>query len=287
MLSIIGIVMTFVLLFGSYIQSGGKIEIILRALPHELPMIFGAGLGAYLLANKEDVIKNSIGKIKTCFTGAHWNKQDFTDILILLFLLLKTAKQKGIPALEAHIEKPAESTIFQQFPKITQDHFATPFICDTLRMITMSFEDPMQMEDMMQKQIDKHHHEAVSGCDAIQGFADGMPAIGIVAAVLGVIKTMASIDSPPVILGGMIGGALVGTFLGVFLAYCFFAPFASKSKSYLEQDGQFYLIIRDIIVSHLRNNAPQVSVEIGRGLIPTKFQPSFAELEEVLNNAKI
>jgi chemotaxis protein MotA len=150
----------------------------------------------------------------------------------------------------------------------------------------MSLEDPYQIEDAMQRLLDKHHHEILAPGDALQNMADGLPAIGIVAAVLGVIKTMSSIDKPPTILGQMIGGALVGTFLGVFIAYCFVGPIATKVKAFHNQDGQFYMIIRDVIVSHLKGNAPQVSVEIGRGNVPTKYQPTFFELEQHMSELK-
>ncbi len=287
MLPIIGIAIVLVMVFGVYIASGGKIDIILHALPHELAMIFGAAIGAFLVGNKGDVAKNSLKDVAKCFKGTKWGKQDYQDLLCLMFMLTKTIKSKGLLAIEAHIENPAESSIFTQFPKILSDHFATDFICDTLRMMTMSLEDPYQVEDVMQRILDKHHHEALAPSGALQGMADGLPAIGIVAAVLGVIKTMASIDKPPTVLGAMIGGALVGTFLGVFLAYCLVGPMASKAKAFHEQDGQFYMIIRDIIISHLKGNAPQVSVEIGRGNVPSKYQPTFFELEQSMSELKV
>src|SRR5262249_42288260 len=159
-----------------------------------------------------------------------------------------------------HIEKPDESTIFERFPKILHDHFAKDFICDTFRMMILNVDDPHQVEDNMEKQLEKHHHEALKPAEALQSMADGLPALGIVAAVLGVIKTMASIDQPPEILGKMIGGALVGTFLGVFLAYGIVGPFAGRLKACEEEDFQFYCIIRDAIVSHLKGNPAQISV---------------------------
>ncbi len=287
MLPIIGIIVVFVTVFGGYISAGGKLEVILHALPHELTMIFGASIGAFLVGNKGDVAKSAFKDVGKCFKGSKWTKTDYQDLLCLMFLLTKTIKSKGLLAIEAHIENPAESSIFTQFPKILSDHFATDFICDTLRMMTMSLEDPYQIEDAMQRILDKHHHEALAPSGALQGMADGLPAIGIVAAVLGVIKTMASIDKPPTILGQMIGGALVGTFLGVFLAYCFVGPIASKAKAFHEQDGQFYMIIRDVIIAHLKGNAPQVSVEIGRGCVPSKYQPSFFELEQSMSELKV
>jgi chemotaxis protein MotA len=286
MLPIIGIVMVLVMVFGGYVAAGGKFAVILHALPYEMSMILGASIGAFMVGNKGDVAKGALKDIGKCFKGSKWGKTDYQDLLCLMFLVTKTMKSKGLLAIEPHIENPAESSIFTQFPKILADHFACDFICDTLRMITMSLEDPYQVEDAMQRLLDKHHHEALAPAEALQGMADGLPAIGIVAAVLGVIKTMASIDKPPTILGQMIGGALVGTFLGVFLAYCFVGPIASKVKAFQEQDGQFYMIIRDIIVAHLKGNAPQVSVEIGRGNVPTKYQPSFFELEQAMADLK-
>lgn len=286
MLPIIGIVIVFVMVFGGYVAAGGKFAVIIHALPFELTMIMGASIGAFLISNKGDVAKGSLKDLGKCFKGSKWTKNDYKDLLSLLFLLTKTIKSKGLLAIEPHIENPAESSIFNQFPKILADHFATDFICDTLRMITMSLEDPYQIEDAMQRLLDKHHHEILAPGDALQNMADGLPAIGIVAAVLGVIKTMSSIDKPPTILGQMIGGALVGTFLGVFIAYCFVGPIATKIKAFHNQDGQFYMIIRDVIVSHLKGNAPQVSVEIGRGNVPTKYQPSFFELEQHMSELK-
>jgi chemotaxis protein MotA len=217
-------------------------------------------------------------------SGPRWKHSDYTDLLCLLFLLTKTMKSKGLIALEAHIEKPEDSSIFKRYPRIMKDHFALGFICDTLRMMTMSLEDPHQVEDAMEKQLEKHHHEALVGANALTAMSDGLPALGIVAAVLGVIKTMGAISEPPEVLGGMIGSALVGTFLGVFLAYGIVGPMGARLKAIVDEDAQFYHVIRDILVAHLHGNAAQVSVEIGRGSVPTEAQPSFQELEQSLNN---
>lgn len=284
MLGLIAIVVIFAMVFGSFVMGGGKFDIIAHAAPHELMCIFGAAVGAFMLGNKGSVIKATLKDLKKVFAGPKWKAQDYKDLLALLFTILKLVRTKGMIALEQHIENPEQSPIFQQYPKIMHDHFAVEFICDTLRMITMSFEDPHQVEDMMEKQLEKHHHEIAAPQHAIQSMADGIPALGIVAAVLGVIKTMASISEPVEILGGMIGGALVGTFLGVFLAYGFIGPMASKLGQIYDQDHLFFSIIRAVLVSHLQGNAPQVSVEIGRGNVPTLYQPSFQEMEQYLQN---
>lgn len=282
MFQIIGIVMLFVMVFGSFLLHGGKMATILYSLPYELMAIFGAGIAAFLIANSMGVIKGSLAGLGKCFAGPKWKKQDYKDLLGLLFQLTRTMKSKGVIALESHIEKPAESAIFQKYPKVLKDHFATDFICDTLRMMTMNLEDPHQIEDAMEKQLEKHHHEALGPAHALQTLADGLPALGIVAAVLGIIKTMGSITEPPEVLGGMIGGALVGTFLGVFLAYGLVGPFASRLNAIVEEEGAYYRIIQSVLVAHLHGNAAQISVEIGRGDIPSSAQPSFLEMEEAL-----
>lgn len=273
--------------FGTYIVAGGKMDIVLHALPHELTTIFGAAVGAMVVSNKTVVLKKIFGALKTALKGPAWKKQDYKDILCLLFMLCKLMKSKGLIAVEQHIEKPEESSIFKQYPRILHDHFAVDLICDTLRAMTMGMENPHQVEETIEKKIEKHHHEAEKPAGALQNMADGLPAIGIVAAVLGVIKTMASIDQPPTVLGKMIGGALVGTFLGVFLAYCLVGPFATKTLQCLAEEQQFYFIIRDVLVAHLKGAAPQVSMEMGRGQIPSHYQPSFQEMEELTGTLKI
>ena len=282
MFQIIGIVLLFGLVFGSFIMSGGKMDVIIEAAPHELMCILGAGIASFLISNSMTVIKATGGGFSKIFAGPKWKAGDYRDLLSLLFLLTKTMKSKGVIALESHIEKPHDSSIFSRYPKISKDHFAVDFICDTLRMMTMNLEDPHQVEDAMEKQLEKHHHEGLAPAHALQSLADALPALGIVAAVLGVIKTMGSITEPPAVLGAMIGGALVGTFLGVFLAYGLVAPFATRLTAVVDEEGAFYKIIQAVLVAHLHGNAAQISVEIGRGNVPSEAQPSFLELETAL-----
>ncbi|WP_340646083.1 flagellar motor stator protein MotA [Phenylobacterium sp.] len=283
MFQIIGVVLLFATVFGSYLWSGGNMAVIMHALPHEMLAIGGAGIAAFLVSNSMTVVKGTGGGLAKVFAGPKWKASDYRDLLSLLFLLTKTMKSKGVIALESHIENPKDSSIFSRFPKVTKDHFAVDFICDTLRMMTMNLEDPHQVEDAMEKQLEKHHHEALAPAGALQSLADALPALGIVAAVLGVIKTMGSITEPPEVLGTMIGGALVGTFLGVFLAYGLVGPFAARLKEILEEEGSYYRIIQSVLVAHLHGNAAQISVEIGRGSVPSGAQPSFLELEEALS----
>lgn len=283
MFQIIGIVLLFGLVFGSYIMTGGNMGVILHAAPHEMMAIGGAGLAAFLISNSMTVIKSVGGGFGKVFAGPKWKAADYRDLLSLLFLLTKTMKSKGVIALESHIENPHESSIFTRFPKIGKDHFAIDFICDTLRMMTMNLEDPHQVEDAMETQLEKHHHEALGASHAMTNLADALPALGIVAAVLGVIKTMGAITEPPEVLGEMIGSALVGTFMGVFLAYGLVGPMATRMKEVVEEEAAFYKIIQAVLVAHLHGNAAQISVEIGRGNVPSAAQPSFLELEEALS----
>ena len=284
MLQIGGIVVLFACVFGGYLMSGGSLSVVTEALPHELLTILGAAIAAFLIGGSMHGLKKIMGDVGKVISGPRWKTNDYRDLLCLLFLLTKTMKSKGLIALEAHIENPHESSIFKRYPRIMKDHFALDFICDTLRMMTMSLEDPHQVENAMEKQLEKHHHEALEAPTALQTMADGLPALGIVAAVLGVIKTMGAITEPPSVLGAMIGSALVGTFMGVFLAYGIVGPMATRLKAIVDEDAQFYKVIADILVAHLHGNAAQVSVEIGRGSVPSAAQPNFAELEAALSS---
>ncbi len=283
MFQIIGILIVFGMVFGGFLMAGGHLDVILRALPFELMMIGGAAVGAFLIGNPFKVVMGALSGFGAIFAGPKWKKKDYTDLLCLLFLLTKTMKTKGVIALESHIDNPKESSIFTKYPKILKDHFACDLICDTLRMMTMNLEDPHQVEDAIEKQLEKHHHEHHQACHAIQNMADALPALGIVAAVLGIIKTMGAISEPPEYLGKLIGSALVGTFLGVFLAYGFFGPFAAVLTAIRDEDHHFYKIIQAVLVAHLHGNAAQISVEIGRGEVPTSLQPSFSVLDEAIN----
>ncbi|WP_421709885.1 flagellar motor stator protein MotA [Algihabitans sp.] len=285
MLSIGGIAMVFIMVFGGYTLAGGKMGIIIYALPFELMMIGGAAVGAFLIANSAETLKKALGGLGRVFKGPRWSRNDYRDLLCLMYGLIKVMKTKGAVGLEPHIESPGESAVFSAYPKIVGDKVTCAMICDTFRMVTMNLDDPHQIEEYMEKQIEKLHHEAGKPAHALQTMADGLPALGIVAAVLGVIKTMASIDQPVEVLGKMIGGALVGTFLGVFLSYGLVAPMAGRLQQIIDEDMQFYMIIRDTITANLHGHAAQVAVEIGRGNVPTKIQPSFYDLEEALNNA--
>ncbi|MEL6599499.1 MAG: flagellar motor stator protein MotA [Pseudomonadota bacterium] len=283
---IIGIVVVFVMVFGGYLLAGGKFGVILASLPYEMMMIGGAAVGAFLISNDGQTVKDSLKALGKVFKGAKWTPSDYTDLLVLLFELIKTGRQNPI-SLEEHIEQPSESALFQRFPKILADHEAIEIICDTLRSVAMNYDDPNQVEEVLDKRIEAHHTHAGHASHALQNMADALPALGIVAAVLGVIKTMSAIDQPPEVLGKMIGGALVGTFLGVFLAYAFVGPFASKVKAVVDEDQNFYTLIREVLIANLHNHAPNICVEVGRQNVPHHLRPSFDALDTALRGEKL
>lgn len=287
MLTVVGFVFLLVMVFGGYLIAGGKFGIILGALPFEMMMIGGAAIGAMLMANSMTGVKHIAAGFGKVLKGEKFKKADYVELLSLLFFFVRLASTKGAMALEAHIEKPDESIAFQKFPKIKADHHAVDLICDYLRMIGMHADDPHQIEDVFARELKKVKEEELHASHAIQSIADALPALGIVAAVLGVIKTMGSIDSPPPVLGKMIGGALVGTFLGVLLAYGLMGPIAARLKGIVEEDMKYYEVIRAVLVAHLHGNAPQVSVETGRKGVPSEHMPNFAELEQALQGLDI
>jgi chemotaxis protein MotA len=273
--------------FASYIAAGGKFGIIMKALPFEVWAIGGAAIGAFLMANSMHDVKHTLGGFGKVFKGASFKKPDYIDLLSLLYYFVRLASTKGAMALEAHIEKPEESPAFQKFPKILKNHHASSMVCDYLRMVGMNADDPNQIEDIMARELKKTMAEEMHGAHALQSVADALPALGIVAAVLGVIKTMGSINEPPAVLGSMIGGALVGTFMGVLMAYGMVGPCATRLKGVVEEEAKFYEVIRAVIVAHLHGNAPQVSIETGRKMAPNQHMPTFQELEAAVQNLQI
>lgn len=285
MIGLIGIVVIFVMVFGGYLAAGGKLGIILKSLPFELMMIGGAATGAFVLSNDMSAIKHTLRDVAKVFKGARWKPGDYRDLLCLLFELLRLARQNPV-AVEEHIEAPMESSIFGRYPRILADKEAIALICDTLRSASMNYDDPHQVEEVLDKRMEANLHHAMHSSHALQTVADALPALGIVAAVLGVIKTMAAIDQPPEILGKMIGGALVGTFLGVFLAYGLVGPFAARVKAVIEEDAHFYHLIREVLVANLHDHATNICIEVGRQNTPSRCRPSFGDLEEALKTVK-
>ncbi|KJZ21157.1 flagellar motor stator protein MotA [Loktanella sp. S4079] len=285
MVGLIGVVLVFVTVFGGYLLAGGKMAIILKSLPFEMIMIGGAAVGAFTISNDGAAIKHTLNDIGKVFKGPKWKAQDYSDVLCLMFELIRVARSSPV-ALEAHIEAPETSDIFGKYPKIQGDKESVALICDTLRSASMNYDDPHQVEEVLEKRIEATLHHNLHSTHALQTVADGLPALGIVAAVLGVIKTMGSIDQPPEVLGKLIGGALVGTFLGVFLAYGLVAPFSTKVKAVIEEDANFHQLIREVLVANLYAHAPNICIEVGRQNMPGSVRPTFSDMEEALKAVK-
>lgn len=285
MVGIIGILVIFGMVFGGFLASGGHLDIILHSLPYEMTMIGGAAVGAFILSNDFAGVKHTVKDVVKVFKGPKWKHADYRDLLCLLYELIRLGRENAV-ALEEHTENPAESSIFSTYPRILADREAVDLICDTLRSASLNFDDPHQVEDVLEKRMEANLHHAMHSSHALQTIADGLPALGIVAAVLGVIKTMGSIDQPPEILGKLIGGALVGTFLGVFLAYGLVGPFAAKVKSVVEEEHHFYGLIREVLVANLHHHATNICIEVGRQNTPGHIRPSFNDLEDALKGLR-
>jgi chemotaxis protein MotA len=264
--------------FGGYVLGGGHMGVLW--MPFEFLIILGAAAGSYFIANPKAVITQTGKEIGHLFKGPKYKKDDYLELLTMMYQVFKIAKTKGLLALEQHIEKPEDSPLFQQFPKFYGDQHAIAFLCTYLRLMSLGADNPHELVDLMDEDIETMHHEHQRIADAMQTVADGVPALGIVAAVLGVIHTMGAITEPPEVLGKLIGGALVGTFAGVFIAYGFLAPIANGLKGIYHAEGKYYQSMKTGLIAHLSGYAPAISVEYARNVLEPDFRPSFAEVED-------
>ncbi len=256
---------------------------IMAAMPGEVVIIMGCALSAFIIGNSMDTVKYSIKYMGAIMKPSAYSKDDYIELFSVLCTVFKLSRTKGWLALESHIENPEDSDLFGQFPGFQHNHHAILFLCDYLRIISLGSDNPFELEALMDMEIETiDHHENHPG-HAVQHMADGIPALGIVAAVLGVIKTMASISEPPEVLGKMIGAALVGTFLGVWLSYAFVSPIAGAMTGRAETEVMYYKCIKVCMSCFLNGAAPQVAVEFGRKFLRHNVQPSVLELEEKLN----
>jgi chemotaxis protein MotA len=250
--------------------------------PFELVIIGGAAVGAFIIATPLPVIKRVGGALGQLLKGSPYSKEAYLELLSLLYTVFKLAKSKGMLVLEQHVEKPEESTLWPKFPIFAADHYAMTFLCDYLRLLTLGTDNAHEMEALIDEEIETHHAEKNQIASALQNMADGMPALGIVAAVLGVIKTMGAISEPPEVLGKLIGAALVGTFLGVFLSYGFIGPIASALKARYDAEVKYLLCIKAGLLAYLQGYAPAVAVEFARKALLSNVRPTFYEVEEAV-----
>jgi chemotaxis protein MotA len=280
MLFAVGCVIVGVSVVGGFLGAGGHIHVLWQ--PFEFLIIFGSALGAFIIANPPAVLFGTLKSFKHLIAGSSHNQASYLELLSALYAILKLAKTKGDLALEAHIDRPAESSLFQAFPRFARNATAMEFLCDYLRLLTLGTTKPHEMEAVMDAEIEAHRGEHEGVCHALQVCADGLPALGIVAAVLGVIHTMGSITEPPEILGQLIGGALVGTFTGVLASYGLVAPIAKAIEGKFSAETDYLECIKASLIAHTQGYSPQVSVEFARKIIRSKIRPSFNELDEAL-----
>ncbi len=280
MFAIIGLVVLFGCVFGGYILAGGKMAPILKALPFEMLIIGGAGVGAMVISNSLDVLKGVGAGIGKVFSGPKYHKQEYMDTIFLVVKLFKVFKAEGAVALESHIENPEASSIFGEYPKLLKDHSLINMIADTIRLLVTSNQPPKPeaVEDVLILAIKTHHHNEMKPAEALAALSGALPALGIVACVLGVVKTMAAIDQPPPVLGALVGAALVGTFLGVFLAYGIVEPMAVRLKQIIDEDGEIYHVAKHALIGHLQGYPVPLIIESARAAISHHSQPTFAEV---------
>ena len=281
MLLIVGSIVVVISVFGGYILAGGHMGVLWQ--PFEIMIIIGAAIGAFITGNPMCVVKKVGGALGAALKGSRYKKDDYIELLSMQFQVFKLAKAKGMLALETHVENPEESDLFAQFPGFYANDHALTFLCDYLRMFSLGTETPHEMEALMDEEIETHHQESHQVSGAVQSMADALPALGIVAAVLGVIHTMGSITEPPEVLGHLIGGALVGTFLGIFVAYGFVGPIATSLNAAYDADTKYYQCLKAGLLAYLNGYAPAICVEFARKALLSHVRPSFYEVEEAVS----
>lgn len=280
MFFIIGTIVVLGCVMTGYGAHGGNMKILWQ--PFEVLIIAGAAIGAFIISNPPTVVKDVLHSLKKLMKGIPYKQDDYVELLSFLFAVFKLMKTKGLLEIESHIENPEESELFGKYPSVQANHHAIEFFCDIVRMMTMGMDDHFQMEEVMGQEIEAHHHDAEAASGAVSNMADGLPALGIVAAVLGVINTMGSITEPPEVLGALIGAALVGTFLGVLLAYGFVGPVGTSLGKIAAAESHYFEVMKVALLAHMQGNAPAISVEFARKAVPGHFRPSFKELEDAI-----
>jgi chemotaxis protein MotA len=277
MFAIIGIVVVIGAVLGGYLFEGGILGVLIQ--PSELIIIGGAALGTLLIANPLATIKKLVGGILGVLKGSPYTKDGYLEALKMMNALFMSARKNGATKLEGDIEDPHKSDVFSKFPKFLHNHHAVDFFCDTLRMSISGGVEPFALDQMMELDMEVHHHEAQAPIGALTTVADSLPGLGIVAAVLGIVITMGSLSGPPEEIGEKVGAALVGTFLGILLCYGFLSPIAANMSKICDAEGQYYNVLRVGVIAYIKGQAPILSVEFARRAIPHDVRPSFKEME--------
>lgn len=279
MFVIIGYIVALGCIFGGFVLHGGNMAVILQALPTEIMVIGGGALGAFIVNNQPKVLKATFASIPRLLKGSKYTKARYMELMALLYEILQKARKEGLMAIEKDVDAPHESALFQKYPTVGVDHHVVEFVTDYLRMMVSGNLNAHEIEALMDSEIETHHQEAHAPAAALTRVAGGLPAFGIVAAVLGVVNTMSSVGQPPPVLGAMIGSALVGTFLGILLAYAVVEPIAGLLEQKNDESSKELQCIKTTLLASMQGYAPQVAVEFGRKVLYSTERPTFSELE--------
>lgn len=286
MLVIVGYLVALGCIFGGYVIHGGSMGVILHALPTEVMVIGGGALGAFIVNNQPKLLKATFAAIPSALKGSKYTKKRYLELMALLYDILQKARKEGLMAIEKDVESPKDSPIFKKYPAVGSDHHVVEFVTDYLRMMVSGNLNAHEIESLMDSEIETHHQEGHAPVAAIARVAGGLPAFGIVAAVLGVVNTMGSVGQPPAVLGGMIGSALVGTFLGILLAYGIVEPLGGLMEQKLEENSKELQCIKTTLLASMQGYAPTTAIEFGRKVLFSTERPSFNELESHVKGRK-
>lgn len=284
MLVIIGFVVIFAAVFGGFALAGGHLAALFQ--PVELLMIFGAGTGAFLAGNNGKAIRATVKSLPSLFQGSRYTRELYLELMSLLFDVLSKVRKEGLMSIEGDIDAPQESALFSKYPGVLHNHHVIEFMTDYLRLMVSGNMDAFQIENLMDNEIDTHHHEGSVPVHCLAKLGDALPAFGIVAAVMGVVHTMESVGIPPAELGILIAKALVGTFLGILLAYGFVSPLSSLLEQKLEESSKMFQCVKVTLLASLNGYAPALAVEFGRKVLYSTERPTFAELEDHIKKSK-
>ena len=278
MFAIIGIVLVFGAVIGGFLMEKGHMAVLVQ--PAELLIIAGAATGTMLVANPLHIIKGIVAGLAGVMKGSPFGKNRYLSTLKMMYEFLNKVRKEGLLAVEMDVEKPKESAIFKNYPEFLKDHHARDFLCDTLRTAITGGVEPFDMDQMMELDMEVHHHAAIQPIDALSTVADALPGLGIVAAVLGVVITMGALGGPPEEIGEKVAAALVGTFLGILLCYGVVGPLSSNMRKTADEHNEYLHVLRVLVLSFLKGSAPMIAIEMGRRAIPAHVRPSFDEMEK-------
>lgn len=278
MIAVLGILLVFAAVIGGFLMEKGHLAVLIQ--PAEVLIIAGAAVGTLLAANPAHILKDIVAGLKGVLGGSKFNRQRYLGTLKMMYQFLNKVRKEGLLSVETDVEKPAESAIFKSNPDFLNNHHARDFVCDTLRMAITGGVEPFEMDQMMELDMEVHHHDATQPVQALSTVADALPGLGIVAAVLGVVITMGALGGPPEEIGHKVAAALVGTFLGILLCYGVFGPLSSNMSKTADEHNSYLHVLRVLLLSFLKGSAPMIAVEMGRRAIPAHVRPTFDEMEK-------